>query len=777
MSNKIGIIIQARVGSTRLPNKVLMDISGQPLLKHVVERCKLANVDDVIVATSTNLENDAIEEFCKENGYSYFRGSENNVLDRFYQTAKKFNLDAIIRVTGDCPLISPGVIDLLIEKFKEGNFDYASNAAKRSFPRGLDCEIFSFNALEKTHYLAKEQKDCEHVTPFIYGNPEIFKVGHLIADQDLYHPEIRLCVDTEKDFELIKKIYDKFSGEEILQIKKVLQFLLENPKLIKLNQEEEILQQKQNLEEGTKQEIKTSEKLLLKKVDTSDVDFLFDLRNKDYVYKYSLNPNPIEYQEHLTWITPVLRGEGSKKLLYVIKYEDERAGQVRFDILEDHVVEVNISVLKEFHGKGISNFALEEGIRSMKEKGFEKVLAEVFEENTASVKFFEKQGFEKLKNVRDGLGLYEYKICEEVMFKIKDREIGGRKPVFIIAELSGNHLQDFDKAKKLIRKAYEAGADAIKIQTYTADTISINKEGVKKEILEKHHKVKIDNPDWKGRSYHELYQKVYTPWDWHRKLEKIANEFGLPLFSTPFDFTSVDFLEEQNVPFYKVASYDLVNIPLIKKIAQTGKPVIMSVGMATEEEINDAVNTLKENGCSDYSLLHCISSYPVETKDLNLAKIQDLKKKYGCVVGFSDHSLDVNAPAMAVSLGAKIIERHITLGRNLGGPDSSFSSEPHEFKDFVDKVRQIENFGNLDLAYGKVKYGPTNDFEKGGISARPSIWAGRNIAEGKIISAEDLKIVRPSDGLKPKHYESLIGKKARVNIDKGIPFSLDLIEN
>jgi len=358
---------------------------------------------------------------------------------------------------------------------------------------------------------------------------------------------------------------------------------------------------------------------------------------------------------------------------------------------------------------------------------------------------------------------------------------------FIIAELSGNHLQNLNKAKELIKSAYESGTNAIKIQTYTPNTISMDLRGVKKEIKEKYHKVKIDHPDWKGMSYNKLYEKAYTPWNWHSELNKVAKNYGLILFSSPFDFTAVDFLEEQNVPIYKIASYDVINLPLIRKIAQTKKPVIMSVGMASEEEIKEAIETLKENGCPEFAILHCVSSYPTATKDLNLSKIKDLGKKYNCVVGFSDHSLDINSPAMAVLCGAKIIERHLILNRKEGGPDASFSSEPMEFKKFVNKVRNVENkklnqkeiekmFPEFKLAYGNVIYGPINNFEKKGIEIRPSIWTNKEIKKNEIIKMDSLKIVRPGNGLKPKYYDEILGKKAKQDIDKGIPLSWDLIE-
>ncbi len=371
--------------------------------------------------------------------------------------------------------------------------------------------------------------------------------------------------------------------------------------------------------------------------------------------------------------------------------------------------------------------------------------------------------------------------------KLGNKMISERDPVFIIAELSGNHLHDLTKAKELIRAAYEAGADAIKLQTYTPDTISLDTQGMKEDVRNKYHTVEIDHPDWKGLSYHDLYKKVYTPWEWHAELDNEARKYGLVLFSTPFDLSAVDFLEEQNVPFYKIASYELVHLPLIKRIAQTRKPVIMSVGMGTGEEIDDAVRTLRENGCPGITLLHCISSYPAETGDLNLAKIQDLKRRYpDCMIGFSDHSLDTDAPAMAVGVGARVIERHLCLSRALGGPDSSFSSEPHEFRELIRRVKKIENskmdmeglkraFPRMGEAYGKPVYGPVNDFEKSGISARPSIWINKDIKAGEAISAENLKIARPGEGLKPKYYEMLIGRRVKRDVFKGEPSSLEFL--
>ena len=237
--NKTGIIIQARMASTRLPNKIMLDLCGKPLLWHVVERCKRADIDEVIIATSTNKENDIIEEFCEKNNYKCFRGSEDDVLNRYYKAAKKFKLDIIVRVTSDCPLIAPEIINRAIDGLKKGNGDYVSNASIRSYPRGLDVEVFTFDVLEKAHKLTKDKFQREHVTAFIYNNPQMFKIGSLIVKGLLKKPDIRICVDTKEDFELLKIIYNKFYNCEIIPIMKVMTFLNKNPELAKMNIESE----------------------------------------------------------------------------------------------------------------------------------------------------------------------------------------------------------------------------------------------------------------------------------------------------------------------------------------------------------------------------------------------------------------------------------------------------------------------------------------------------------------------------------------------------------
>lgn len=340
------------------------------------------------------------------------------------------------------------------------------------------------------------------------------------------------------------------------------------------------------------------------------------------------------------------------------------------------------------------------------------------------------------------------------------RIIGPGQPTFIIAEMSGNHNQDIKKAYKIIDAAATAGADAIKLQTYTADTITIDCDN-------KYFQVKV-NKDWKGQTLYQLYQKAYTPWEWQPKLKKYAEQKGLIFFSTPFDNTAVDFLAKMKVPLYKVASFEVVDIPLLKKIGQTKKPVIMSRGMATKEELKLAIKTLKDNGTPEMAILHCVSSYPAKAEEMNLATIPDLVKKIKVVAGLSDHSLGIAASVASVALGASIIEKHITLSRAKGGPDAAFSLEPKEFKELVKAVREVEQ------AIGQPSY-MSGKKEKKSIVFRKSLFVVKNIKTGEKLSAENIRSIRPGHGLASKYYGEVIGKTASQDIERGTPLAWNLI--
>ncbi len=352
-------------------------------------------------------------------------------------------------------------------------------------------------------------------------------------------------------------------------------------------------------------------------------------------------------------------------------------------------------------------------------------------------------------------------MSKEYSFKIGNREIGQGSPVFIIAEMSANHNQNFEKAKEIIKAAAASGADAIKLQTYTPETLTID---CSKESFV----VKDSNPDWEGMTLYQLYKKAYMPWDWQPKLKKIAEELGLILFSTAYDETAVDFLEKMDVPVYKIASFEFNDIEFLKKIASTKKPVIISKGMASLEETETAVSTLRENGASGIALLHCVSSYPAEFEDMNLVTIPDIEKRFKIVPGLSDHSLGISAAIASVVFGAKLIEKHFTLRRSDGGLDVGFSLEPEEFRKLVKSVREVEK------AVGKVQYGPV-EREVPNIVARRSLFAVKDIKTGEEFTRENIRCIRPGYGLAPKFLPEVLGKKALKDIKRGTPLTSELI--
>ncbi len=345
----------------------------------------------------------------------------------------------------------------------------------------------------------------------------------------------------------------------------------------------------------------------------------------------------------------------------------------------------------------------------------------------------------------------------EIRTKNKKIKIGKDQPVFIIAEMSGNHNHDLDRAKKLIDKAAEAGVNAVKMQTYTPDTMTIDSD--KEDFIVKGKK------EWEGKTLYDLYEWAHTPWGWQPELKKYAESKGLVWFSTPFDETAVDFLEDLNVNLYKIASFEITHLPLLKKIAKTGKPVIMSRGMANEKEIKEAVKTLKENGAEDIILLHCVSSYPAKFEEMNLKTIADIPNRFDVLSGLSDHSLGVVAPIVAVSMGAVAIEKHFTLKREDGGPDASFSLESKELLEMVKKVR------NAEQSIGEVNYKITGDEVKNMVFRR-SIYAVNDIKKGEKFTKANIRVIRPGYGLEPKHYEKVLGKKAKKELERGEPLNL-----
>jgi pseudaminic acid synthase len=343
---------------------------------------------------------------------------------------------------------------------------------------------------------------------------------------------------------------------------------------------------------------------------------------------------------------------------------------------------------------------------------------------------------------------------------IGKRRVGAGNPVYVIAEISANHHQDFDEAVKIIHVAKDAGADAIKLQTYTADTITIASDRPEFRVG--------GGTLWDGRTLHDLYREAFTPWEWQPRLKQIANDAGLDLFSSPFNDSAVDFLQQMDVPAYKVASFELVDLGLIRKIASTGKPIILSTGMATSAEIEEAMATARSAASTEIALLKCSSAYPAPPEEMNLRTIPELSRRFDVPVGLSDHTMGIAAPVAAVALGASIIEKHITLSRSAPGPDSAFSLEPHEFKAMVDAVRIAER------ALGKVHFGPVGK-ESASLAFRRSLFAVRDIREGEAFTAENVRSIRPGHGLHTRHLPEIFGRHAARDVTRGTPLSWDLV--
>ena len=345
-----------------------------------------------------------------------------------------------------------------------------------------------------------------------------------------------------------------------------------------------------------------------------------------------------------------------------------------------------------------------------------------------------------------------------VSMVIAGREIGPSEPVFVIAELSGNHRQELSEAKELVHAAHEAGADAVKLQTYSADTLTIPCDN-------EHFRIG-GGTAWDGRTLYDLYQEASTPWEWHAELGELATSLGLIWFSTPFDTTAVDFLEELDVPCYKVASFELVDIPLLRYIAQQGRPIIASTGMASLSEIDEALATLRGESENDVALLKCTSAYPAPVEAANLRTIPNLSETFGVISGLSDHTLGIAVPVTAVALGACVIEKHLCLERCRGGPDAGFSLEPAEFQEMVRSVRAASS------ALGRVQYG-CQPHEVPSRVFRRSLFVVRPIRSGELLTADNVRSIRPGHGLPPNQFERVLGRRAARDLPAGTPLSWD----
>jgi pseudaminic acid synthase len=346
-------------------------------------------------------------------------------------------------------------------------------------------------------------------------------------------------------------------------------------------------------------------------------------------------------------------------------------------------------------------------------------------------------------------------------FRIGDVPIGPEHPPFVIAEMSGNHNQSLERALRIVDAAAAAGAHALKLQTYTADSLTLNVRGGDFEISD-------TDSLWKGQNLHDLYSKAATPWDWHAAIMERANQQGMLCFSSPFDEAAVDFLEELNVPAFKIASFENNHLPLIHKAAATGKPLIISTGLASLAELEEAVSTARAAGCQNLILLKCTSTYPATPHNTNINTIPHLSELFQCTVGLSDHTLGIGVSVAAVALGACVIEKHVCFAREEGGVDSAFSLEPDELNQLVEETKRAWQ------SLGQVFYGPTQA-EQASLAFRRSLYIAQDIQKGTLLNHQNLRIVRPGHGLHPRHYETMLGRRVNRDVPKGTPLSFDLV--
>lgn len=488
-----------------------------------------------------------------------------------------------------------------------------------------------------------------------------------------------------------------------------------------------------------------------------DAQLIMKWRNDPVTCKNSFRETPFSWHEFKSLFYNKYF-ENQLPPLFVL-YQNKKIAFIGSTNIEPDRVNISINIDPSFRGRNLATPILQKALHYVKNNSSVRTIdAEIKSHNKASIKSFQNVGF----LFKDSLeGINHYQLTFHPSFFIDGKSISSNSNTYIIAELSCNHNQNITLAYQLIDAAAQAGADAVKLQTYTADTMTLPCD---KPIF----KDCLNGTLWEGKSLYELYSKAYTPWEWHKDLKNYANKKGMDLFSSPFDTTAVDFLESINIPVYKIASFEITDHILIKRIAQTGKPVIISSGMASLQELQEAVSLLRDNGCPQIAILKCTSAYPAKPEDANLSTIQHLINTFNVVVGLSDHTLGIEVPIASVVLGARIIEKHFKLSDNSGSEDDAFSLTPTEFKQMVDAVRKVEK------TIGIIKYNGTQDETKSKIFRR-SLFVVKDVQKDELFTEENVKSIRPSNGLHTKHYDQIIGKKSNQNISFGTPFSLDFV--
>jgi len=491
-----------------------------------------------------------------------------------------------------------------------------------------------------------------------------------------------------------------------------------------------------------------------------DMKLLFHWVNEPAVRAMSFHSDPITWECHVSWFQHVMESPMSS-LFVAMDTSGTAVGQIRLDAVEDHV-EVSYSVDVGHRGKGYGTLLLRQAawLSEGLYPHMNQLVARVKPENKASIQAMLKSGYTLLSS---GQCLTYAKALGDDSpgtVQIDARRIGRGEPCYVIAEMSANHAGSLERALRIVHAAADAGADCVKIQTYTADTMTLDSD---KEWF------RIQSGTWAGWRMHQLYRQAHTPWEWHEDIMREAQRCGLDFLSTPFDRTSVDFLEDLGVAFYKIASFELTDIPLITYVASKNKPIILSTGMGSVKEIAQAVAAIRSQGNHKICLLKCSSAYPARPDDMNLLTIPHLQRTFNVPVGLSDHSMGSMSATVGVSLGACILEKHLCVSRQVENPDASFSMEPDEFADMVRAVRTVEK------ALGHVSYEPSGQ-EKANRIFRRSIFVAQPIRKGEQFTEINTRVVRPAYGLEPTHYPEILGRQAACDLETGTPLSWDMVD-
>lgn len=487
----------------------------------------------------------------------------------------------------------------------------------------------------------------------------------------------------------------------------------------------------------------------LRSVCLSDVDLIYEWANDPETRMNSFSTNNIPYADHVEWFRKKLASPGT--LFYVLRSGSDDVGQIRLELEGDSAL-ISYSIASRFRGRGFGKKIIHLAEEKLEREypSVHSLVGCVKFANEASQRIFAALGY--ARSDKDSLIEYTKRIGSSGM---KDR-------TFIIAELSANHNHNLKIALDTVKAAKEAGADAIKLQTYTPDTITLDCDNEYFQIKQ--------GTIWDGTTLYKLYQTAYTPWDWHKELFDYARSLGLEIFSTPFDRTAVDFLASLGNPIFKIASFEITDIPLIEYAASMGKPMIISSGIATLGEIEEAIAACRRSGNNDITILKCTSAYPAPLDESNLRTMQDMKARFGVKVGLSDHCMGDVAVMTAVALGATVIEKHFILDRSVGGPDSSFSMEPKEFAAMVKNVRDVEK------CLGSISYELSDKMRNNRKFSR-SLFAVKDIKKGDIFTEENIRSIRPGDGISPKYLPLLLGNKSPKDFIAGTPLTEDLLSN